>query len=280
MAGRNLAAALAAGSGRGAGSVRVQAVCRDAVEAALSHPCDAAHLDPARRVETGDASGLSPRRVWRLEDTCPGPDAVAKILHKVVHAAVKLSPAIDGSTIPDAWRTGAGELEYISERGRLTQAVWWTGRLAPPRRRATLVAGGRCHSVLGTPGLEIPVAPVADYLLEPDPSIERAGLLGQECAARGAAMLHPLAGVMTADAPIDDAMYASFRVLDEMAWNPRRVKARLRDLGAGIVEVKTRAKAVDPDAVQSEMRGEGETTLTLFVLRLGNEVRAIITERA
>ena len=52
---------------------------------------------------------------------------------------------------------------------------------------------------------------------------------------------------------------------------------RCRD--AGMVEVKTRGKAVDPDRVQSDLRGDGDTTYTVFILRFDRQVRALVTRR-
>ena len=43
----------------------------------------------------------------------------------------------------------------------------------------------------------------------------------------------------------------------------------LAERGAGIVTVRTRGAACDPDAWQKALRGRGETPWTVFVLRLG-----------
>mgnify|MGYP001399394498 CR=1 FL=1 len=48
---------------------------------------------------------------------------------------------------------------------------------------------------------------------------------------------------------------------------------------AGIVEIKTRAKAADTDTEQKALRGDGATAYTVFVLRFGQAVRAIVCER-
>lgn len=153
------------------------------------------------------------------------------------------------------------------------------------------------------------------YLLAPDPAIERARLLPLLGALLKAELWHPAVGLFTADSircegaqsaadraagvavlPLPHALanggavksehqgsawrwVRAFEVLAEMAWEPRRVKAWLRSHEAGIVEVKTRGKAVDPDRVQQELRGTGDRMYTLFVLRTGTAVRAVITAR-
>ena len=93
-------------------------------------PAAALHLDPARRTAAG--------RTHRLADTRPPPDVVAALIrrHAAAGVAVKLSPAVDLAELADA--LPPGEVEFISEAGRLVQAVLWTGGLtdaagpAPP----------------------------------------------------------------------------------------------------------------------------------------------------
>jgi len=50
-------------------------------------------------------------------------------------------------------------------------------------------------------------------------------------------------------------------------------------LGAGVVEVKTRGGAVDPDRAQRRLRGPGETPFTVFVLRWDRQIIAMVTRR-
>ena len=92
-------------------------------------------------------------------------------------------------------------------------------------------------------------------------------------------MLHPRVGLLTSDARIESPWLTGFEVIESMPWNESRVKAALDALGAGIVEVKTRGKVVNPDVVQMALRGVGDRTLTVFVLRFEKTVRAIIARR-
>ena len=74
-------------------------------------------------------------------------------------------------------------------------------------------------------------------------------------------------------APIAERRSAQARSLSS-------VREAVASHGGGVVEVKTRGGAVDPDRAQLELRGPGERTLTVFVLRFGAKVEAIIAERA
>jgi len=91
---------------------------------------------------------------------------------------------------------------------------------------------------------------------------------------------HPGLGLLTGNVQIDSPWMRAFEVLDDLPWRPQKVAGALRAMRAGIVEVKTRGGVVDPDQVQRMLRGEGDQRLTVFVLRFGHAIRAVITRRA
>jgi hypothetical protein len=224
------------------------------------------HLDPSRRSTTG-------KRTIRYADITPGPAFVERVAAEARGAAVKLMPGIHPTELPE------GEVEYLSENGRLTQAVLWTGVLATNTpTRATMADKGVTFA--STSPSEAPYAPLDTLIYAPDPALERAGLLGAFCDAHDLAMPHPHAGILTGPNAIDSPWLARFRLLEDLPWNRKRAKAALQSHNAGIVEVKTRGGIIDTDAEQRALRGSADRLLTLFILRLGDEgIRAIITER-
>jgi hypothetical protein len=68
-----------------------------------------------------------------------------------------------------------------------------------------------------------------------------------------------------------------YRVQAEIPWRTEAAASWLRDHDAGEVTVKTRGKAVDPDALARAWRGRGATPWTVFMLRHGNALRAFAT---
>ncbi|HPO93294.1 MAG TPA: hypothetical protein PL072_07465, partial [Phycisphaerales bacterium] len=86
-------------------------------------------------------------------------------------------------------------------------------------------------------------------------------------------------GLLVGEAGAQSPWLTGFEVLLAAAWNPRRIKGALRRLDAGVVEVKTRGGAVDPDRLQVELRGAGSQLITLFVLRVGRKPVAVLTRR-
>ncbi len=226
------------------------------------------HIDPSRR----DARG----RLHHWADYQPGPDTIAPLLERNPTGAIKLGPGVDADVLPE------GEVEFISEAGTLVQAVLWTGDLAAHERTATVLTPGQSeapHRVLhGAPAFP-PITTAARYLFAIDPAVERSGLLGNLCDEQRAAMIHPALGLMTSDRRLDDPFLTPFELIEQMPWRRRKVRDWLSEHDGGIVEVKTRDKAVDPDRAQADLRGNGSTIYTLFILRFEQEVRTLITRR-
>ncbi|MEM9914458.1 MAG: hypothetical protein AAF911_05820 [Planctomycetota bacterium] len=246
-------------------------------------PGTALHLDPARRTEAG--------RVFRLADYQPDPKTINALLQRYLDAGIKLSPAVNLAELEEVLpvgeasrgnasggQTSGGEVEFISEGGRLVQAVLWTGRLASGQpRTATLLADGQTHTLAGTPA-EPDFAPAAQYLYTVDPAVERAGLLPR----LDLPAIHPRLGLLTADTVINNPWLTGFELLAELPYstkNPKKIKAWLADHDAGLVEIKTRGKAVDPDPLQRALRGQGATPYTLFILRFDQRLTCLVTRR-
>jgi hypothetical protein len=240
---------------------------------------DLAHADPARR-DGGD------RRIVRSVDLLPPLAEIRRVTARCRGTAVKLGPGMD---LDAAEVRGDGEVEFISDGGQLVQQVLWTGTLASHagRRTATrLGADGAC-TVSGlpqpAPPTDLPGA-FGDAILVPDPALERARLLGMLAAAHALAEPAPGLGVLTASgvpAHADvAAWFERFTIIEELPAREPTVAAWLAARGAGIVTVRTRGGACDPDAWQRAMRGPGDEPWTVFVLRLGEARRAFAVRRA
>jgi hypothetical protein len=225
------------------------------------------HIDPARR--SGD------QRTRQTEDFEPPLADLLALLERAEAGALKVHPGIHADSLPP------GELEILSESGRLTQAVLWTGRAAEVARRATLFeANGATHTLSGTPDRPTDTAPIGAWVHTFDPAVERADLAAQLIDATGLALVHPGAGLLTGEDACASPWVRAFRVVESMPWNFKGVRARLRDLDAGEVTVKTRGGLVEPDRLSRELRGKSGRPLVLFALRLGDAPVAVITEPA
>ncbi|MEM8739215.1 MAG: hypothetical protein AAGG38_12170, partial [Planctomycetota bacterium] len=146
-------------------------------------------------------------------------------------------------------------------------------------RHATVLRRGQTHTLADhAPPPPPAIAPADRFLFTVDPAVERARLLHRIPLP----LVHPQLGLFTGPQPLDHPFLTPFRLLAELPFhpqNPRKLKAWLRDHDAGLVEIKTRGKAVNPDPLQTQLRGPGQTPYTLFILRWDRALRAHITQR-
>ncbi|MEM9415353.1 MAG: class I SAM-dependent methyltransferase [Planctomycetota bacterium] len=134
------------------------------------------------------------------------------------------------------------------------------------------------HTLDGTPG-DAPLGAIARYLYAVHPAVERAGLIHLLAHQHDAPLIHRKLGLLSRDTPTDSPWLTGFELLAELPWRPKKVKRWLTDHDGGIIEVKTRGKAVDPDAVSQQLRGKGGTPYTVFVLRFDVRVVALVCRR-
>lgn len=228
------------------------------------------HLDPSRRTDAG-------ARTWRYADYVPGPDFIERLLARCPDGAVKLGPGVDLGEIP---ASGAREIEIINEGGTLVQTVLWCGRLAAHAgaRTATRLPEGLTFSgAPETAGFEPSDDALGRFLLVLDPAIERSDLGAALCRDLSVVEVHPGLGLLTSDACPGSPWLTAYEILATMPWRPERLRAWLREHGAGIVTVKTRGGAVDTDDAQRRLRGNGNEPFVVFGLRLGQRVLGVVT---
>ncbi len=238
------------------------------------------HLDPARRNESG--------RIFNLADYLPGPEMWAPLLRQAKGACVKLAPGVSHTELADfantlglPWSTS-----FVSDGGKLVQALLWTGVLAQEApREAVLITANQTHTLAGKAGSPLPIWGEPAFLLEPDDAIERAQLSNELGKGHPISDLHPGLGLLTAGtlgetcALPASPWFTAFKVLESFAWDEKKAKLALQNHQAGLVEVKTRGQICDPNKLEKKLRGEGKERLTLFVLRLGSSLRGFVTKR-
>ncbi len=227
-------------------------------------------LDPARR----DAAN---RRATSASDITPGLDFITALSRSNRSGCIKLAPGIDPLSLPP------GEIEILSEDGQLTQALLWIGTLSTgdTTRTATLLdrAANSTATLRGTASRPASTSPPRARLYTIDPSIERAGLIETLMHTVHAEQLHPGLGILTSDAAISNPFLTQFDLIADLPWDQRSIQSELTRLNAGIVDIKTRDKLVDPDTLAPRLSGTGSTPFTLFILRFGSTPRALITRR-
>jgi SAM-dependent methyltransferase len=224
----------------------IQADLRQTLPVHLSAP-QAIFFDPARR-EAG-------RRIRSVERYQPPLGIIQSWVEHTPAIGVKISPGVDLAEIQNF----DAELEFISSKGELKEAVLWLGPLMTARRRATLLPG---PFTLASEAQDVdPQNPLADnapplplsdplgYLYEPDPAVLRAGLVRSLGAKLDSAQLDPDIAYLTCMRPVETPFARGFLVEDWLPFNLKRLRATLRERGIQQVTVKKRGSPISPEAL-------------------------------
>jgi len=230
-----------------------------------------AWADPSRRTRG--------KRVFTLAQYVP---PLAELLARVEHApgaGVKLSPGVDYAELARVVGHGGYEVEIISVRGEAREAVLWLGELVTARRRATLLPGA--HTLTDWPLPEpVPVKPVGRYLYEPDAAVIRAHLVEQLAVEAGMFKIDPQIAYLSSDNLVETPFATAYRVEEAMPFGLKRIRARLRAIGASELVIKKRGIGIDPEAFRRQLKlknGDGARTV-LVLTRVQDRPAALICQ--
>ncbi len=217
-----------------------------------------AFFDPARRTVE--------RRVFSVQRYLPPLDTIRNWLPQIPALGVKLSPGVDLAELEGY----GGEVEFISLRGELKEAVLWLGPLKTAQRRATVLPGAVSSPRAVSSPQPVTMAGEADlqsedpaavklsepraYLYEPDPSVLRAGLVRKLGVQLEAAQLDPDIAYLTGDR-LDETPFAkAYQVEEWLPFNLKRLRSLLRARGVEQAVVKKRGSPIQPEALIRDLR--------------------------
>lgn len=236
----------------------VTAVCADVRElagpaAAGRRPgVDAVYIDPARR-----AGG----RRLRAGSTQPPLDWCLRLPGWAPAVCIKAAPGLPLERVPAGW-----EAEFVAVGRDLKEALLWSPALASAPRRATILPSG--NTLIQKLGGPVPVRPPGEFLLDPSPSVTRAGLV--EDLARelgGVWKIDPMIAFLAADREVTTPFARTLRVLESMPWHEKRAARRLRELGIGPVDIRRRGLAGDVDQIRRRLDLRGDRAATIVLTR-------------
>ncbi|WP_370616124.1 class I SAM-dependent methyltransferase [Mumia qirimensis] len=227
-------------------------------------PYDVAFVDPARRDGRGrtfDPDAFSPP--WSFVSGLLQERGVAKVLPGISHDLV----------------SEGVEAEWVSERGSLVEACLWGRRFAGTRRRATVLgAHGAATLTESEAPADAEVREPGAWWYEPDDAVIRAGLVTGVAALVGGWLVDPHIAYVSSDAHVPTPYARAFRVVEELPYREKQLRAALRDRDVGTLTVKKRGVTVVPEALIKRLRLTGSTTATVVLTRVAGEGRAFLVE--
>lgn len=227
-----------------------------------AHPGTALFFDPARR--------LAGKRAFSVRQYQPALDIIKNWLPAFPALGVKISPGVKLEEVSayDA------ELEFISLRGELKEAVLWFGPLKTTGRRATLLPGGHSLTCDGEP--DLPVGEPRQFLYEPDPAVLRAGMVRCLGEQLDAIQLDPEIAYLTGNIKQPTPFARVWAVDDWFTFGMKRLRAYLREKGIGRIVVKKRGSPLQPEALIRDLRLKGEKERVIFLTQLRGKPVVIV----
>jgi hypothetical protein len=235
---------------------------------------EALFFDPARRELDGkgeraarkfDPSQFSPNFDWVLEQARTKP------------SGIKLGPGHPHEAIAQD-----AEAQWLSIDGDLVELALWFGEVKRPKvaRAATVVNSTGRHEIVSDVFESEPaeVGAIKNFIYEPDNAVVRSHLIADLARQVDATLISKEIAYLSSDSEIDSPMMRGFRVIDEMAFDRKKLKAYLRDRNIGTLEIKKRGVDVVPELLRKELNLKGEIAATLILTRVGDDHRALLAE--
>ena len=227
----------------------------------------AAFADPARRGARG--------RVFDIDGWTPPWPFVLELL--AGRGVVKVAPGIPHDVIPDRV-----EAEWVSDGGDVKEAVLWSPAFATTDRRATVIAAGGLATITDEDdpftGLARPVRDLGGFLYEPDGAVIRAGLVTAVAAGVDGGLLDEHIAYVTADSAFHTPFARCYRVLEEVPYREKPLKAALRERSIGSLTIKKRGVEIVPELLRKRLALRGDNTATLVMTRVAGVGTALLVE--
>jgi len=229
-------------------------------------PFDVAFADPARRSARG--------RSFDVDDWTPSWSFVERLL--TGDACVKVAPGIPHDLVPHGV-----EAEWVSHHGEVKEAALWSGRLATTDRRATVIGESGLATLtdedtppLGTGGVD--VRAVGEYLYEPDGAVIRAGLVTAVAAGVNGGLVDEHIAYVTSDESFRTPFARGYRVIEELPYREKQLRAALRERGVGRLTIKKRGVDVVPEQLRKRLDLHGEQEATIVLTRVAGSGTALL----
>jgi SAM-dependent methyltransferase len=226
-------------------------------------PFATAYADPARRGARG--------RSFRADDWTPPWSFAESLL--TGRACIKVAPGIPHSLVPER-----AEAEWVSDAGEVKEAVIWSPALATVARRATVIGRGGLATLTDEDDPGAGVGGVGRFLYEPDGAVIRAGLVTAVAAGVEGHLVDRKIAYVTGDAAFHTPFARSYRVLEEIPYREKQLRAALRERNVGTLTIKKRGVGISPEQLRQRLALRGDEVATLVLARVAGEGTALLVE--
>jgi hypothetical protein len=170
------------------------------------------------------------------------------------------------------------EAEWVSDGGDLVEACLWGAGLdltdrAP--RRASALPGPHELTGDGAPG---DVGELGGWLHEPDDAVIRSGLVGALAEELDGQLVDPRIAWVTTDVEVRHPLARSFRVVAELPFREKQLKAALVARDVGTLTVKKRGVDVVPEVLVRRLRLKGSQRATVVLTRVDDKAVALLVD--
>jgi len=234
--------------------------------------------DPARRDHNG-------KRIFNVEEYIP-PLSLTQNFHSNMWQ-VKLSPGVEPAQL-DPYFTDTSYMDFYSVKGELKEALlgYDMGDVSFGQypegfllKEAFLFTEEKVHRWDNEKAkIETVVSAPRQWLIEPDPALIRAGLVGDAAIKFNGTQLDESIAYFTTDEKPDSPWVRAWRILDWMPFNGKKLQAYLRERNVGTVTVKKRGTAVTPDVLIPQLKLKGSESRTLVLTRYQGQQIVMICE--
>ncbi len=226
-------------------------------------PFATAYADPARRGGRG--------RTFRPDAWTPPWSFVESLMSG--HACVKVAPGVPHSLVPHG-----AEAEWVSDGGEVKEAALWSPPLATAARRATVIGRGGLATLTEEDDPGADVGPVAEFLYEPDGAVIRAGLVTAVAAGVGGHLLDRRIAYVTGPGAFTTPFARGYRVVEQLPYRERPLRAALRERGVGSLTIKKRGVDVSPEQLRARLDLHGDDEATIVLTRAAGEALALLVK--
>ncbi len=224
---------------------------------------DLIFFDPARREANG-------KRIFDVERYQPPLSTIRGWQARTL--LVKLSPGVDLAQLEPYH----AKVSFVSVDGDLKEALLVCGDL--PMSAAVLLTDDAVYRWDDQPSVNAPISEPRGWLVEPDPALIRAGLVANLAYSVGGAQLDPEIAYITTETKPNSRWARSWKIIDWMPFNLKKLRAYLRAHDVGTVTVKKRGTAVTPEVLIPKLKLNGSGSRTLVLTRCRGEYLTVVCE--